>query len=83
MSRYSEKPLTFEGLKTVPIDARGGKFASKHFARPYAKGGGIARMAGFAAEDHRRQTPFAEWWRLCGAPATRSARFSGAWAATW
>src|SRR6204780_2302365 len=43
MSRYSEKPLTFEGLKTVPIDARGGKVRVEHFARPYAKGGGMAQ----------------------------------------
>lgn len=44
MSRYSEKPLTFEGLKTVPIDARGGKVRVEDFARPYAKGGGIAEL---------------------------------------
>ncbi len=44
MSRYSEKPLTFEGLKTVPIDARGGKVRVEHFARPYQKGGGIPRL---------------------------------------
>lgn len=43
MSRYSEKPLTFEGLKTVPIDARGGKVKVEHFAQPYSKGGGIAQ----------------------------------------
>src|ERR1035438_2379480 len=43
MSRYSEKPLTFEGLKTVPIDSRGGKVRVEHFARPYLKGGGIAQ----------------------------------------
>jgi hypothetical protein len=42
MSRYSEKPLTFEGLKTVPIEARGGKVRIEHFARPYRKGEGIA-----------------------------------------
>lgn len=43
MSRYSEKPLTFDGLKTVPIDARGGKVRVEHFARPYQKGQGIAQ----------------------------------------
>jgi hypothetical protein len=43
MSRYSEKPLSFEGLKTVPIDARGGKVRVEDFARPYQKGEGIAR----------------------------------------
>jgi hypothetical protein len=41
MSRYSEEPLSFDGLKTVPIDARGGKVAVEHFARPYRKGEGI------------------------------------------
>lgn len=43
MSRYSERPLTFEGLKTVPIEDRGGKVRIEHFARPYQKGGGIAQ----------------------------------------
>jgi hypothetical protein len=43
MSRYSEKPLSFEGLKTVPIDARGGKVRVEDFAQPYQKGEGIAR----------------------------------------
>jgi hypothetical protein len=41
MSRYSEKPLTFDALKTVPIDARGGKVTIEHFAPPYQKGEGI------------------------------------------
>jgi len=43
MSRYSDKPLSFEGLKTVPIDARGGKVRVEDFARPYEKGQGIAQ----------------------------------------
>ena len=41
MSRYSEKPLSFEGLKTVPIVERGGKVDVSHFARPFQKGGGV------------------------------------------
>jgi hypothetical protein len=41
MSRYSEKPLEFDGLKTVPIDARGGKVRVEDFARPYKKGDGV------------------------------------------
>src|SRR5271169_5358638 len=41
MSRYSEKPLSFEGLKTVPIAARGGKVRVEDFARPYRKGDGL------------------------------------------
>jgi hypothetical protein len=41
MSRYSETPLSFAGLKTVPIDARGGKVRTGDFAGTYQKGGGI------------------------------------------
>lgn len=41
MSRYSERPLSFDGLKTVPIDARGGKVRVDDFAPPYLKGDGI------------------------------------------
>ena len=44
MSRYSEKPLEFDALKTVPIDARGGKVRVQDFARPYQKGSGIAGL---------------------------------------
>ena len=40
MSRYSEKPLSFDALKTVPIDARGGKVQVGHFGRPY-RGEGV------------------------------------------
>ena len=42
MSRYSDQPLSFEGLKTVPIDARGGKVGVGDFARPYREGEGVA-----------------------------------------
>ncbi len=41
MSRYSEKPLAFDALKTVPIEARGGKVQVAHFAKLYTKGSGI------------------------------------------
>ncbi len=44
MSRYSEKPLSFEKLSTVPIDARGGMVQVKHFATPFKKGDGISRL---------------------------------------
>jgi len=44
MSKYRERPLTFEALKTVPIDARGGKVAIEHFARPYKPGEGVAGL---------------------------------------
>src|SRR5579862_9382843 len=44
MSKYSQEPLSFEGLKTVPIAERGGKVQIGHFARPYQKGDGVARL---------------------------------------
>ena len=44
MSKYRERPLTFDALKTVPIEARGGKVAIEHFARPYKKGEGVAGL---------------------------------------
>ncbi len=44
MSKYTEVPLSFEGLKTVPIGERGGKVQIGHFARPYQKGDGVARL---------------------------------------
>jgi hypothetical protein len=43
MSRYSEQPLSFAGLKTIPIEDRGGKVRVEHFGRPYQKGEGITR----------------------------------------
>jgi len=43
MSRYPEQPLSFEKLKTVPIDARGGKVRVADFARVYTRGDGITR----------------------------------------
>jgi hypothetical protein len=42
MSRYLHTPLTFDDLKTVPIDARGGKVKIEQFARPYTKGAGMS-----------------------------------------
>jgi hypothetical protein len=44
MSKYTEEPLSFAGLKTVPIGERGGKVQIEHFARPYQKGDGVARL---------------------------------------
>ncbi len=35
MSRYSAKPISFDALKTVPIDARGGKVTTAHFGKPH------------------------------------------------
>jgi hypothetical protein len=42
MSRYKHEPLSFQGLKTVPIQARGGKVRIEHFATPYAAGGSVS-----------------------------------------
>ena len=44
MSKYAEKPLSFEGLKTVPIAERGGKVQVDQFARPFRKGGGVSEL---------------------------------------
>jgi hypothetical protein len=41
MSKYAHGPMSFQGLKTVPIKARGGKVRIEHFGKPYA-GGGVA-----------------------------------------
>jgi hypothetical protein len=42
MSRYNVEPLDLSALKTVPLNARGGKVRIGDFARPYAAGTGIA-----------------------------------------
>jgi hypothetical protein len=39
MSKYAHKPLSFQGLKTIPIQARGGKVRIEHFGKPYTGGG--------------------------------------------
>jgi len=44
VSRYSDKPLSFEGLKTVPIADRGGKVRVEDFARPFEKGGSVTQL---------------------------------------
>lgn len=44
MSRYSEQPLSFEKLNTIPIDARSGLVQVKHFARVYEKGTGVTGL---------------------------------------
>jgi len=41
MSRYLEKPLSFDGLRTVPIGDRGGKVRVEDFAPVYRRGSGI------------------------------------------
>jgi hypothetical protein len=42
MSRYSQKPLEFAGLRTVSLQERGGKVKREDFATVYRKGSGIA-----------------------------------------
>jgi hypothetical protein len=44
MSRYSEKPLSLEGLKTIPLEARGGKVRVSDFAQPYQQGSGLPAL---------------------------------------
>ncbi len=41
MSKYPHEPLDFSGLRTIPIQARGGKVRVEDFARPYS-GDGVA-----------------------------------------
>jgi hypothetical protein len=43
MSRYTERPLDFGALKTIPIESRGGKVSLEHLGRPHQKGGGITQ----------------------------------------
>ena len=68
MSKYAQQPLSFQGLKTVPIQARGGKVRVEHFAKPYA-GGGIAGVARFASAH-----PGGRFAALGGGRAGRRAR---------
>jgi len=41
MSKYGREPLDLTGLRTIPIQARGGKVRVEDFAKPYA-GGNVA-----------------------------------------
>ena len=41
MSKYGREPLDLTGLRTIPIQARGGKVRTEDFAKPYA-GGNVA-----------------------------------------
>jgi hypothetical protein len=41
MSKYSKRPLDFANLKTVGLEARGGKVKAADFATPYRKGSGV------------------------------------------
>lgn len=44
MSRYPVKPLSFDGLRTVPIGVRGGKVRAADFAGLHEKGAGVSRL---------------------------------------
>jgi hypothetical protein len=41
VSKYSQKPLDFAGLKTVSVFARGGKVRTEHFGAPHLKASGF------------------------------------------
>ena len=43
MSKYAHEPLSFQGLKTVPVQARCGKVRVEHFGKPYS-GDGVAAL---------------------------------------
>ena len=43
MSRYAHEPLSFHGLKTVPIRSRDAKVRVEHFGKPYS-GGGVSAL---------------------------------------
>ncbi|HTB16553.1 MAG TPA: hypothetical protein VK708_00495 [Bryobacteraceae bacterium] len=43
MSKYAHQPLSFDGLKTVAIHARGGKVRVEDFGKPYT-GGGVSAL---------------------------------------
>ena len=43
MSKYAHKPLSFQGLKTVPIRSRDAKVRIEHFGKPYS-GGGVSAL---------------------------------------
>jgi hypothetical protein len=44
VSKYKYDPLSFDKLKTVPIEARGGKVRTADFAKPFARGEGVAGL---------------------------------------
>ena len=41
MSKYGREPLDLRGLRTIPIQARGGKVKAQDFAKPY-RGGNVS-----------------------------------------
>ena len=65
MSRYGERPLDLAALKTVPLQARGGKVRAGDFAVPYTPGAGLAawldRLPRILAADSFRDVAEAVW----------------------
>jgi len=43
VSRYADEPLSFTGLRTVPLAERGGKVHVEHLGEPYQRGEGWKR----------------------------------------
>ena len=58
MSRYDIRPIDLSGLRTIPLQVRGGKVRTVNFAQPYTPGSGIAgwldSMPRILAADHFR-----------------------------
>lgn len=44
MTKYRNLPMDLSALKTIPIEARGGKVRVEDFATPYQKGSGISGL---------------------------------------
>ncbi len=44
MSRYRQEPVDLAGLRTVPLQARGGKVRIEQFAAPHRKGSGVGAL---------------------------------------
>jgi hypothetical protein len=44
MSKYKTRPMDFQGMKTVPIAARGGKVRVEHFAKIHQPGDGVIAL---------------------------------------
>ena len=44
MSKYSKRPLHFDGLKTVSLRERGGKVKTADFAHVYQQAAGVSGL---------------------------------------
>jgi hypothetical protein len=44
MSKYDRQPLDLSGLKTIPIQARGGKVRVEHFAKPVGRAASVSAL---------------------------------------